>query len=160
MIISWLLRTNQIRWFYFSTFLTCSSGTKVERIEKVSHSQPLMKDFLFLVLTPSSPFNLCQPLNYITLDSTRVVSWWQTPTVLFADYNLRPMEGQNYVYLPQGLNYVYLQQGLSYVSILFFRIHPCRCIKLSGHPQTLHIGAQTSLASTHPTRRCCKVSGS
>ena len=89
-----------------------------------------------------------------------MVSWWQTPTVLFADYNLRPMEGQNYVYLPQGLNYVYLQQGLSYVSILFFRIHPCRCIKLSGHPQTLHIGAQTSLASTHPARRCCKVSGS
>jgi hypothetical protein len=24
--------------------LTCSSGTKVKRIEKVSHSQPLMKD--------------------------------------------------------------------------------------------------------------------
>ena len=44
MIISWLLGTNQIRWFYFSTFLTCSYGTKVERIEKVSHSQPLMKD--------------------------------------------------------------------------------------------------------------------
>ena len=44
MIISWLLRTNQIRWFYFSIFLTCSYGTKVERIEKVSHSQPLMKD--------------------------------------------------------------------------------------------------------------------
>ncbi|KAF2950489.1 hypothetical protein DAI22_01g191150 [Oryza sativa Japonica Group] len=44
MIISWLLGTNQIRWFYFSTFLTCSYRTKVERIEKVSHSQPLMKD--------------------------------------------------------------------------------------------------------------------
>ncbi|TXG64001.1 hypothetical protein EZV62_010995 [Acer yangbiense] len=34
MIISWLLRTNQIRWFYFSIFLTCSYGTKVEKIEK------------------------------------------------------------------------------------------------------------------------------
>ena len=44
MIISWLLRTNQIRWFYFSIFLTCSYGTKVERIERISHSQPLMKD--------------------------------------------------------------------------------------------------------------------
>lgn len=33
-IISWLLRTNQIRWFYFSIFLTCSYGTKVEKIEK------------------------------------------------------------------------------------------------------------------------------
>lgn len=44
MIISWLLGTNQIRWFYFSTFLTCSYGTKVERIEKVSHSKPLIKD--------------------------------------------------------------------------------------------------------------------
>ncbi|KAI8026522.1 hypothetical protein LOK49_LG02G01973 [Camellia lanceoleosa] len=44
MIISWLLRTNQIRWFYFSIFLTCSYGTKVEKIEKISHSQPLMKD--------------------------------------------------------------------------------------------------------------------
>ncbi|KAL8223973.1 hypothetical protein R6Q57_019448 [Mikania cordata] len=41
MIISWLLRTNQIRWFYF---LTCSYGTKIEKIEKISHSQPLMKD--------------------------------------------------------------------------------------------------------------------
>ncbi|CAN1863698.1 NAD(P)H-quinone oxidoreductase subunit 2 A, chloroplastic [Linum perenne] len=28
MIISWLLRTNQIRWFYFSILLTCSYGTK------------------------------------------------------------------------------------------------------------------------------------
>nr|GLL25502.1 hypothetical chloroplast RF21 [Ipomoea trifida] len=44
MIISWLLRTNEIRWFYFSIFLTCSYGTKVEKIEKISHSQPLMKD--------------------------------------------------------------------------------------------------------------------
>jgi len=26
------------------SFQTCSYGTKVERIEKVSHSQPLMKD--------------------------------------------------------------------------------------------------------------------
>ncbi|KAK8554280.1 hypothetical protein V6N12_031246 [Hibiscus sabdariffa] len=34
MIISWLLRMNQIRWFYFSIFLTCSYGTKVEKIEK------------------------------------------------------------------------------------------------------------------------------
>ena len=34
MIISWLLRTNQIRWFYFSIFLTCSYGTQVEKIEK------------------------------------------------------------------------------------------------------------------------------
>ncbi|KAF4391571.1 hypothetical protein G4B88_030722 [Cannabis sativa] len=34
MIISCLLRTNQIRWFYFSIFLTCSYGTKVEKIEK------------------------------------------------------------------------------------------------------------------------------
>ncbi|KAK5838459.1 hypothetical protein PVK06_007189 [Gossypium arboreum] len=34
MIISWLLRTNQIRWFYFSIFLTCSYGTKVKKIEK------------------------------------------------------------------------------------------------------------------------------
>ena len=34
MIISWLLRTNQIRWFYFSIFRTCSYGTKVETIEK------------------------------------------------------------------------------------------------------------------------------
>ncbi|TYG51131.1 hypothetical protein ES288_D10G232500v1 [Gossypium darwinii] len=34
MIISWLLRTNQIRWFFFSIFLTCSYGTKVEKIEK------------------------------------------------------------------------------------------------------------------------------
>ncbi|PRQ32860.1 putative NADH:ubiquinone reductase (H(+)-translocating) [Rosa chinensis] len=34
MIISWLLRTNQIRWFYFSIFLTCSYGTEVEKIEK------------------------------------------------------------------------------------------------------------------------------
>jgi NAD(P)H-quinone oxidoreductase subunit 2 len=44
MIISWLFGTNQIRWFYFSSFLTFSYKTKVERIEKVSHSQPLMKD--------------------------------------------------------------------------------------------------------------------
>ncbi|KAF4359811.1 hypothetical protein G4B88_021027 [Cannabis sativa] len=34
MIISCLLRTNQIKWFYFSIFLTCSYGTKVEKIEK------------------------------------------------------------------------------------------------------------------------------
>ncbi|KAB2026440.1 hypothetical protein E1A91_D06G221700v1 [Gossypium mustelinum] len=34
MIISWLLRTNQIRWFYFSIFLTCSYKTKVEKVEK------------------------------------------------------------------------------------------------------------------------------
>lgn len=34
MIISWLLRTNQIRWFYFSIFLTSSYGTKIEKIEK------------------------------------------------------------------------------------------------------------------------------
>ncbi|KAG7528578.1 NADH:quinone oxidoreductase/Mrp antiporter membrane subunit [Arabidopsis suecica] len=34
MIISWLLRTNQIRWFHFSIFRTCSYGTKVEKIEK------------------------------------------------------------------------------------------------------------------------------
>ncbi|CAN8243370.1 unnamed protein product [Cochlearia groenlandica] len=44
MIISWLLRTNQIKWFYFSIFRTCSYGTNVEKIEKISHSQPLMKD--------------------------------------------------------------------------------------------------------------------
>ncbi|KAK9661313.1 hypothetical protein RND81_O136100 [Saponaria officinalis] len=44
MIISWLLRTNQIRWFYFSIFLTCSYGIQIEKIEKISHSQPLMKD--------------------------------------------------------------------------------------------------------------------
>lgn len=44
MIISWLLRTNQIRRFYFSIFLTCSYGTKIEKIEQISHSQPLMKD--------------------------------------------------------------------------------------------------------------------
>ncbi|KAH0676761.1 hypothetical protein KY285_024562 [Solanum tuberosum] len=44
MIISWLLRTNEIRWFYFSIFLTCSYETKVEKIAKISHSQPLMKD--------------------------------------------------------------------------------------------------------------------
>ena len=43
MIISWLLRTNQIRWFHFSISLTCSYATKVEKMEKVSHSQPLMK---------------------------------------------------------------------------------------------------------------------
>ncbi|KAF4360011.1 hypothetical protein F8388_004518 [Cannabis sativa] len=34
MIILCLLRTNQIRWFYFSIFLTCSYRTKVEKIEK------------------------------------------------------------------------------------------------------------------------------
>uniref|UniRef100_A0A8S0XWD9 Uncharacterized protein n=1 Tax=Spirodela intermedia TaxID=51605 RepID=A0A8S0XWD9_SPIIN len=28
----------------FSIFLTCSYATKVEKIEKVSHSQPLMED--------------------------------------------------------------------------------------------------------------------
>ncbi|KAK4731770.1 hypothetical protein R3W88_024758 [Solanum pinnatisectum] len=44
MIILWLLRTNEIRWFYFSIFLTCSYKTKVENIAKISHSQPLMKD--------------------------------------------------------------------------------------------------------------------
>ncbi|EYU43441.1 hypothetical protein MIMGU_mgv1a019042mg, partial [Erythranthe guttata] len=33
-----------VRWFYFSIFLTCSYGTKVEKIEKISYSQPLMKD--------------------------------------------------------------------------------------------------------------------
>ena len=31
-------------WFYFSFFLTCSSETKVENIEKINHSQPLIKD--------------------------------------------------------------------------------------------------------------------
>ncbi|TYG86061.1 hypothetical protein ES288_A13G105200v1 [Gossypium darwinii] len=40
-IISWLLRTNQIRWFYFSIFLTCSYGTKVEKIEK-NHEQSIL----------------------------------------------------------------------------------------------------------------------
>ncbi|KAJ6874237.1 hypothetical protein NC651_032915 [Populus alba x Populus x berolinensis] len=46
MIISWLLRTNQIRWFYFSIFLTCSYETKrSKRLRKIGHSQPLMKDF-------------------------------------------------------------------------------------------------------------------
>ncbi|KAH0741937.1 hypothetical protein KY290_034980 [Solanum tuberosum] len=39
-----ILRTNEIRWFYFSIFLTCSYETKVEKIAKISHSQPLMKD--------------------------------------------------------------------------------------------------------------------
>ena len=31
-------------WFYFSIFFTCSSETKVEKIEKTNHSQPLIKD--------------------------------------------------------------------------------------------------------------------
>ncbi|KVI11317.1 NADH:ubiquinone oxidoreductase, 30kDa subunit, partial [Cynara cardunculus var. scolymus] len=34
MIISWLLRTNQIIWFYF---LTCSYGTKIKKIEHESY---------------------------------------------------------------------------------------------------------------------------
>ncbi|KAG4138715.1 hypothetical protein ERO13_D07G150466v2 [Gossypium hirsutum] len=34
MINSWLLRTNQIKWFYFSIFFTCSYGDNVEKIEK------------------------------------------------------------------------------------------------------------------------------
>ncbi|KAJ6880859.1 NADH:ubiquinone reductase (H(+)-translocating) [Populus alba x Populus x berolinensis] len=46
MMISWLLRTNQIRWFYFSIFLTCSHETKrSKRLRKIGHSQTLMKDF-------------------------------------------------------------------------------------------------------------------
>ncbi|KAJ9535304.1 hypothetical protein OSB04_un001591 [Centaurea solstitialis] len=35
------IEKNQIRWFYF---LTCSYGTRIEKIENFSHSQPLMKD--------------------------------------------------------------------------------------------------------------------
>lgn len=34
MIVSWLLRTNRIRRFRFSIFLTCSYETKVGKIEK------------------------------------------------------------------------------------------------------------------------------
>lgn len=30
MIISWLLRTNQIRWFYFSIFLTCPAPNPLD----------------------------------------------------------------------------------------------------------------------------------
>ncbi len=39
MIISWLLRMNQIRWFYFAIILTCSYRTKrSKRLKKIGHS--------------------------------------------------------------------------------------------------------------------------
>ncbi|KAF9586785.1 hypothetical protein IFM89_040003 [Coptis chinensis] len=56
MIISWLLRTNQIRWFYFSIFFDLvPTEPRSKKIEKVSHSQPADEGFLEK-LRISNPF--------------------------------------------------------------------------------------------------------
>ncbi|KAF3449790.1 hypothetical protein FNV43_RR05868 [Rhamnella rubrinervis] len=71
MIISWLLRTNQIRWFYFSIFLTCSYGTKVEKIEKNQSFTTTDEGFLEK-LRISNPFrNRMDSVLYIREEEVR-----------------------------------------------------------------------------------------